>query len=50
MKVIVECVICRETFDSDDSLLLPEHPDQKMTEVNCIGSNHKGRPVKVDPE
>ena len=45
MKITVECVICHETFESDDSLLLPEHPDEKASNVTCIGSNRKGRPV-----
>ena len=49
VKVIVECVICNETFESDDSLLLPEHPDRKVTNVTCIGSNRKGRKIRVVP-
>ena len=49
MKVTVECIICGETFESDDSLMLPEHPDRKVTNVTCIGSNRKGREVRVVP-
>ena len=45
MKIIVECVICHQKFESDESLLVPEHPDQKITNIICIGSNHKGRSV-----
>ena len=45
MKVVVECVICHQKFESDGSLLVPEHPDQTQTKINCIGSNHNGRLV-----
>lgn len=49
VKVTVECAVCNKTFETDDSLLLPAHPDQNRTNVICIGSNHKGRPVEVVP-
>ena len=49
VKVTVECAVCNKTFETDDSLLLPAHPDQNRTNIICIGSNHKGQPVEVVP-